>query len=123
MISGTHILIYSKNPEADRDFFRDIIKLPNIDAGDGWLIFGLPPSEIAVHPSEKNNVHEFYLMTDNVEMFISEMKERNISCEDLEDHGWGILTHVTLPGGGKLGVYQPRHERPENPASEFVSFH
>jgi len=113
MIIGAHSIIYTKDPEADRAFFRDVLKMPNVDVGEGWLIFGLPPSEVACHPSEKNDIHEFYLMCDDVGVFIAEMKTRKIPCDPVQDEGWGILTAITLPGGGKLGVYQPRHGRPE----------
>jgi hypothetical protein len=114
MITGAHSIIYSTNPEADRAFLRDVLKLSHVDVGHGWLIFGLPPAEVAVHPSEKNDVHEFYLMCDDVKEFVAAMKQRNISCEEIQDQGWGVLTHVTLPGGGKIGVYQPRHARPKS---------
>jgi hypothetical protein len=113
MIIGSHSIIYSKNADADRAFLRDVLKFPNVDVGGGWLIFGLPPSEVAVHPGEKNNVHEFYLMCDDVEQFMADMKEKNVACTAVHNMGWGILTEVTLPGGGKVGVYQPRHARPE----------
>jgi hypothetical protein len=113
MIIGAHSIIYSKNSEADRAFLRDVLKLPNVDVGGGWLIFGLPPAEVAVHPSEDNDVHEFYLMCDDIEGFIAEMRKNNISCEPLHKQDWGLLTQIILPGGGKLGVYQPRHARPE----------
>ena len=113
MIIGAHSIIYSKNPDADRAFLRDVLKLPNVDVGGGWLIFGLPPAEVAVHPGEKNNVHEFYLMVDDVEALIAEMKKRGIACGPVHNQGWGLLTQITLPGGGKLGVYQPRHARPK----------
>jgi hypothetical protein len=113
MLIGSHSIIYSKNPDADREFLRDVLKLTHVDVGHGWLIFGLPPSEVAVHPGEKNNVHEFYLMCDDVEGFIAEMKAQKIVCSPLQNQGWGMLTQVTLPGGGKLGVYQPRHGRPK----------
>ena len=113
MIIGAHSIIYSKEPDADRAFLRDVLKLPNVDVGGGWLIFGLPPAEVAVHPGDKNNVHEFYLMVDDVETLIAEMKKRNIACGPVHNQGWGLLTQITLPGGGKLGVYQPRHARPK----------
>ncbi len=113
MIIGAHSIIYSKDPDADRAFLRSVLKMPNVDVGGGWLIFGLPPAEIAVHPSDKNDVHEFYLMCDNVEAFIAEMKKHKVKCGPVHNQGWGILTQVTLPGGGKLGVYQPRHARPK----------
>jgi len=113
MIIGAHSIIYSKNPEADRAFLRDVLQFPNVEVGGGWLIFGLPPAEVAVHPGDKNDVHEFYLMCDDVEALIAEMKKHKIVCSPVHNQGWGLLTQVTLPGGGKLGVYQPRHARPE----------
>jgi hypothetical protein len=112
MITGAHSIIYSTNSDADRAFFKDVLKFPNVDVGDGWLIFGLPPSEVALHPSSETTSHELYLMCDDIEAFISEMKQQNISCSPANDQGWGILTELTLPGGGKLGIYQPRHARP-----------
>jgi len=112
MITGAHSIIYSKNSEADRDFLRDVLQLPHVDVGRGWLIFGLPPAEVAVHPSEENNQHEFYLMCDDIEAFVAQMKEKNVACGPVQDMGWGLLSQLTLPGGGNLGVYQPRHARP-----------
>lgn len=112
MIIGAHSIIYSTNPEADRAFLRDVLNLTNVDTGDGWLIFGLPPSEVAVHPSEKNDVHEFFLMVDDAEKFRAEMRKRDIACGPPQDRGWGILMQLTLPGGGSLGIYEPRHARP-----------
>ena len=114
MIIGAHAIIYSTNSDADRAFLCDVLKLPNVDVGDGWLIFGLPPSEVAVHPSDENDVHEFYLMCDSVDAFIAEMKKHNIACAAAQNLGWGVLTQLTLPGGGKLGVYEPRHARPKS---------
>ena len=114
MIIGAHSIIYSTNPDADRAFLRDVLKFTNVDVGGGWLIFGLPPAEVAFHPSDKNNVHEFYLMCDDVNSFVLEMKKHGIKCAAVEDQGWGILTNVTLPGGGKLGVYEPLHARPKS---------
>jgi len=113
MITGAHSIIYSKNSEADRDFLRDVLQLPHVDVGRGWLIFGLPPAEVAVHPSEENNQHEFYLMCDDIEAFVAEMKEKGVACGPVQDMGWGLLSQLTLPGGGNLGVYQPRHARPQ----------
>ena len=117
MINGAHAIIYSKDADADRAFFQDVLKLPSVDVGGGWLIFGLPPAEVAVHPSKKNNVHELYLMCDEVQEFVAEMKQHGLSCEPIVDQGYGLMTAVTLPGGGKLGVYQPRHERPKQVTS------
>lgn len=113
MIIGAHSIVYSKNPVKDREFLRDVLGFPSVDAGDGWLIFGLPPSEVAVHPSEKNDVHEFYLMCDDVEALIASLSRRNVTCTPVRNMGWGALTQVSLPGGGKLGIYQPRHARPK----------
>ena len=113
MIIGGHSILYSKNPDADRAFLRNVLQLTHVDVGGGWLIFGLPPAEVAVHPSDKDNVHEFYLMVDDVEGFIADMKKRKVACGPVHNQGWGMLTQVTLPGGGKLGVYQPRHARPK----------
>jgi hypothetical protein len=113
MINGAHVIVQSKNPDADRSFFRDVLELSSVDVGGGWLIFGLPPSEVAVHPSKKNGVQELYLMCDDIEAFVVAMKKRKIACGAVSDQGWGLLMELTLPGGGKLGVYQPRHARPE----------
>ncbi len=113
MIVGAHSIIYSASPDADRTFLRDVLELPSVDVGGGWLIFGLPPAEVAVHPSDENDVHEFYLMCDDVEAFVAEMRKRGIACGPVQNPGWGLITRVTLPGGGKLGVYQPRHARPK----------
>jgi hypothetical protein len=113
MITGAHSIIYSKKPEADRDFLRDVLQLTHVDVGHGWLIFGLPPAEIAVHPSDKNDVHEFYLMCDDIEAFVTQMKKKRITCEPVRDMRWGLLSALILPGGGKLGVYQARHARPK----------
>jgi hypothetical protein len=112
MLTGAHSIIYSKRPEADRAFLRDVLGLPHVDVGEGWLIFGLPPAEVAVHPSGKNDVHEFYFMCADVKAFIARMRKHKIACSPAQDMGWGVLTQLTLPGGGKLGVYQPRHARP-----------
>jgi hypothetical protein len=121
MLIGAHSIIYSTNPDADRAFLRDVLKLPNVDVGGGWLIFGLPPAEVAVHPSTKNDVHEFYLMCDDVEAFVAEMKTHNVVCSPVQNQGWGLLTRMTLPGGGTLAIYQPRHGRPEAMTADEVS--
>jgi hypothetical protein len=113
MISGVHTIIYSTNAEADRAFLRDVLKLTNVDVGGGWLVFGLPPSEVAVHPGERNDVHELYLMCDDIQAFVDKMTTHRIACAPVQNQRWGLLTHLTLPGGGKLGVYEPRHARPE----------
>jgi hypothetical protein len=113
MITGAHAILYSTNPDADRAFFKDVLRFPHVDVGGGWLIFGLPPAEVAVHPTDgAGGKHELYLMTDDVEGFIADMTKRGLACDAPSPQGWGILTSVTLPGGSKLGVYQPRHASP-----------
>jgi hypothetical protein len=112
MLIGAHAIIYSKDADADRAFLRDVLGLPHVDVGGGWLIFGLPPAEVAVHPAGESTKHELYLMTDNVEAFVATMERHGRSCSPISAQGWGMLTSVTLPGGGTLGVYQPRHASP-----------
>lgn len=113
MIIGAHAIIYSANADADRAFFRDVLKLPNVDVGGGWLIFGLPPSEVAVHPSDENGTHELYLMCADIDAFIATMQARGIECGPVQDQPWGRLSELSLPGGGTLGVYEARHARPK----------
>lgn len=114
MISGVHTIIYSKNAEADKAFFRDILKLKNVDIGHGWLIFRLPPSELALHPSTDSQQHEIYLMCNDINVFVRQMNEHNVSCGEIQDRSWGLLVELILPGGGKIGVYQPKHESPKS---------
>jgi hypothetical protein len=113
MIIGAHTILHSTNPAADREFLRDVLEFPSVDVGDGWLIFGLPPSEVAVHDSDSNDRHELYLMCDDVEALIATLSDREIACGPVDDQGWGLVTQITLPGGGNLHIYQPRHARPE----------
>lgn len=115
MLIGSHIIIQSTNADADRAFIRDVLGLSGIDSGGGWLIFGLPPSEVAVHPSDKNDRHDFYLICEDVEAFVAKMAASGVEHTPVEEQGWGRITNVTLPGGGKLGVYQAQHARPEAP--------
>jgi hypothetical protein len=113
MIIGAHAIIYSTNSDADRAFLRDILELTHVDVGGGWLIFGLPPAEVAVHPADDGGTHELYLMSDDIGKFCERMALHGIETATVQNAGWGLLTQVTLPGGGKLGVYQPRHARPD----------
>jgi catechol 2,3-dioxygenase-like lactoylglutathione lyase family enzyme len=117
VITGAHAIIYSTDAEADRAFLRDVLGFPNVDAGDGWLIFALPPAEVAIHPGDENDRHGLYLMTDNVVALVASLKGHGIAASPIVDRGWGILTQVTLPGGGTLGVYQPRHASPPRRAA------
>jgi catechol 2,3-dioxygenase-like lactoylglutathione lyase family enzyme len=112
MINGAHVILYSKNAEADRAFFRNVLKFPYVDAHDGWLIFKLPPSEVAMHPSDENDMHEFHLMTDDLDLEMAALKKAGVACEEATQQGWGRITRIRLPGGGTLGLYQPRHVRP-----------
>lgn len=112
MIIGAHVMLQSKNEVADNAFLTDILRLSSIDAGGGFLIFGLPPSEVAVHESEKNDAHELYLMCESIEAFVAEMQRLGVSATPPVNQGWGTLTEVVLPGGGKLSVYEPHHARP-----------
>ena len=107
MITGAHIIVHSTDAEADRAFLRDVLGLRGVDAGEGWIIFALPAAEVAVHPAEHDDVHELYLLTQDVAALVAELRRRAVSCTDPEDHGWGVLTQVTLPGGGHIGVYEP----------------
>ena len=108
MISGAHVIIYSTNAEADRRFFRDVLKFPHVDAGDGWLIFALPPSEVAVHPAKRAS-HGLYLMCDDLEATIEELKDKKVECSAPSKQEWGTIVTVKLPSGGELGLYQPKH--------------
>jgi catechol 2,3-dioxygenase-like lactoylglutathione lyase family enzyme len=112
MIFGTHVVLYSTDAEADRAFFRDVLGYQFVDAGHDWLIFALPPAELAVHPADTTGGHELFLMCDDVEAFIAELAQRDIECSELSTERWGSLTRLTLPGGGNLGVYQPSHPSP-----------
>jgi len=112
MIHGAHVIIYSKDAEADRAFFRDVLGYKSVDAGHGWLIFALPPAEMAVHPSEENDVHELFLMCDDIQALVGEMTQKNVACSAIDEQRWGSITRLTLPGGGKLGIYQPKHPSP-----------
>lgn len=109
MIMGSHVIVYSKDADADRAFLRDVLKFDHVDAGHGWLIFALPPAEIAVHPSDQNDLHEFYLMTDDLKADMARLEAAGAACDPIEEPRWGVLTRFVLPGGGKIGLYQPKH--------------
>jgi hypothetical protein len=117
VITGAHAIIYSAKPELDRAFMRDVLGFPSVDTGGGWLIFGLPPSEVAVHPADENGRHELYFLVADVAAFVARMKRRKITCSAVHTERWGLITNVTLPGGGAIGVYEPLHARPALPPS------
>jgi len=112
MINGAHVLLYSKDVEADRALFRDVLGFPHVDTGGGRLIFRLPQAEAGLHEADENDTHELYLMTDDVAAEVRRLAAAGVACEPVADLGWGLLTHIALPGGGRLGLYQPRHARP-----------
>lgn len=112
MIIGAHCIVYSRNPEADRAFFRDILCMPNADSGDDWPAFRLQPSELAVHSSDRNHVHEIYLMCDDIIEITRLLDNSAVPHSSIEKHSWGKLLRLTLPGGGTIGVYEPAHPRP-----------
>jgi catechol 2,3-dioxygenase-like lactoylglutathione lyase family enzyme len=111
MITGSHVIIYSRDADADRAFFEDVLNYPHVDAGGGWLIFKLPPGEVAVHPTDGLQSHELYLMCDDITATIEELEAKGVTCSEVTDEGWGLLTSIGLPGGGELGLYEARHPR------------
>jgi catechol 2,3-dioxygenase-like lactoylglutathione lyase family enzyme len=118
-ITGAHLLLYSKDPEGDRAFFRDVLGFPAVDASGGWLIIALPPAEVGIHPSEgeRRQLHGgrqlltsvLYLMCDNLPALIKSLEAKNVSCSPVEEEDWGIKTTIQLPSGGEIGLYQPTH--------------
>jgi predicted enzyme related to lactoylglutathione lyase len=113
VITGTHAVIHSKDAPALREFFRDVLELGSVDAGGGWLIFQLPPAELGVHPTESAGGHELYLMCDDIEATVKELEGKGVEfVRPIENAGWGRLTALRLPGGGELGIYEPRHPSP-----------
>ena len=119
MITGAHFLLYSKDPEADRLFFRDVLGFRAVDAGKGWLIFALPPAEMGVHPSNGDFVQRhaehnlvgavLYLICDQLRSFIKSLEAKNVRCTEIEEAEWGMKTTIRLPSGGEIGLYQPSH--------------
>ncbi len=109
MIFGAHIILYSKDATADRAFLKDVLGFSNVDAGHGWLIFALPPAEVAVHPDPENGRHELYFMCDDLKAEMAALRKMGVPCSDAEEARWGTITKVTLPGGGEVGIYQPKH--------------
>ena len=119
MITGAHLLLYSNDPQADRKFFRDVLGLPTVDAGGGWLIFGLPPAELGVHPApspfvQRHADHDIlgavlYFMCDDLESTTKSLAAKGVACTEVEKAEWGVKTTVRLPSGGEVGLYQPSH--------------
>lgn len=112
MILGAHVIIYSKDAEADRAFFRDVLGFASVDAGHGWLIFALPPAEGAFHPADastESDQHELYLMCDDLKTEMASLEAKGVQCSEVQEARWGSITRITLPSGGRLGLYQPKH--------------
>ena len=112
MIIGAHVVIYSKDAQADRAFCRDVLGFPHVDAGHGWLIFALPPSELAVHPAETGGKEQLFLMCDDLDATMAALAAKGVTCGPIETPRWGKVTHIALPSGGTLGLYEPNHPRP-----------
>ena len=109
MIFGAHVIVYSRDATADRAFLRDVLGFASVDAGHGWLIFALPPAEAAVHPAEENERPELYLMCDDLRAEIAALAEKGVACSEVQEARWGSITKIRLPGGGEVGLYQPKH--------------
>jgi catechol 2,3-dioxygenase-like lactoylglutathione lyase family enzyme len=109
MIFGAHIIVFSKDAAADRAFLRDVLGFKSVDAGHGWLIFALPPAEVAVHPAEKEERHELYLMCDDLRAEIVALGRKGVRCSEVHEESWGSVTRIPLPGGSQLSLYQPKH--------------
>ena len=119
MITGAHVLIFSKDPEADRAFFRDVLKFPAVDAGEGWPIFALPPAEVAFHPANGESIRPhagqdlagavLFLMCDDLSVFVRSLEAQGVRCGAISREAWGMKTTVRLPSGGEIGLYQPTH--------------
>ena len=109
MIFGAHLILYSKDADADRAFLRDVLGFSSVDAGRGWLIFAAPPAEIAVHPADENGRCELYLMCDDLQAEITSLREKGAVCSEIHEERWGSLTRIPLPGGGTVGLYKPKH--------------
>ena len=103
MLTGAHVVIYSKDAEADRKFFRDILGFRSVDAGHGWLIFGLPAAEVAFHPHDKNNQHEMYFVCDNLKTQMAALEKKGVRFGEIAEERWGTRTTISLPGGGEIG--------------------
>ena len=112
MIFGAHVIVYSQDADADRTFFSDVLGLPSVDAGHGWLIFALPPAELAVHPAEGAAADELYFMCDDLDAEMAALSAKGVECSQVEEARWGSVTMLRLPGGGSVGLYQPKHASP-----------
>ena len=109
MITATHAIVYADDPDQARAFFRDVLEMPNVDIHGGWLIFALPPAEMAVHPAEENDRHELFFMCTDLQAEMVALGQKGVQLSDVEEARWGSIVKIQLPGGGEVGLYQPRH--------------
>ncbi|MET9435491.1 VOC family protein [Streptomyces sp. NPDC006551] len=117
MFSGAHVILYTSDADADRAFLRDVLEFDHVDAGEGWLIFRLPPAEVAVHPSPAESKHEFYLMCDDITGTLTTLEDRGTEISrPITDQGWGLLAAIRLPSGAELPLYEPRHPIAHTPS-------
>jgi predicted enzyme related to lactoylglutathione lyase len=125
VISGAHVIVHSRNAEADRAFFKEVLGLDFVDAGGGWLIFALPPAEVAIHPTEETEDHQLYLLCEDIEATARELERKGVPLKrPFDEERWGRVTEITLPGGGRVGLYQPKHPlahagTPDSPATHL----
>ena len=113
MITGMHAIVFSPEAEKVRAFFADVLGMPSVDAGGGWLIFAMPPAELAVHPADGDSHHELYLMCDNIQATLAELRARGVEvARGVSDQGWGLLAAIRLPDGSEFPIYEPRHPSP-----------
>jgi predicted enzyme related to lactoylglutathione lyase len=113
MITGAHAILHSTDAEADRAFIADVLGFPSVDAGGGWLIFALPHAELAAHPAEEGGRHELYLMCDDIQATVADLRSKGVELTGrVSDEGWGLVTAIKLPSGAELGLYEPRHPIP-----------
>ena len=113
MISGAHVVLYSNDATADRVFLRDVLGFVSVDAGHGWLIFALPPAEVAVHPADppwgEQNLHKLYFLCDDLKSELERLRQKGVQCSNVQEERWGSLSRIQLPSGGEIGLYQPKH--------------
>jgi catechol 2,3-dioxygenase-like lactoylglutathione lyase family enzyme len=124
MITGVHAIVFTRDVEADRAFFREVLGLVGVDAGGGWLIFALPPAELAAHPTDAEPRHELYVMCDDIHATVQELSARGAEfAEEISDQGWDLITAIRLPSGGRLALYEPRHPSPLRPPGVNLCHH